>query len=61
MVLSGGTNRKHAKTLAAIFAHPVPANLRWSYVEALLASLGADISERAGSRIAEVLFEQVQV
>ncbi|HEY8011439.1 MAG TPA: type II toxin-antitoxin system HicA family toxin [Rudaea sp.] len=53
--------RKHAKVLAAIFAHPTPANILWRDIEALLRALGGDIEERAGSRIAVVLFGQVQV
>jgi hypothetical protein len=53
--------RKHAKTLAAIFAHPTPANILWQDIEALLTELGATISERRGSRVAVVLFGQVQV
>ena len=53
--------RKHAKTLTRIFAHPTPANIRWSDVEALFIDLGAKVIEREGSRIAVVLFNQVQV
>lgn len=54
-------NRKHAKTLATIFARPVSANIQWRDIEALFVGLGAKISEREGSRIAVVLFGQVQV
>jgi hypothetical protein len=53
--------RKHAKTLTAIFAHPTPGNILWRDIEALFAELGATISERQGSRVAVVLFRQVQV
>lgn len=42
---------KHARTLHAIFANPIRANIRWSDVEAMLASLGAEISEGSGSRV----------
>ena len=42
---------KHDKTLAAIFADPIRASLRWRDIEALLVSLGASIEERSGSRI----------
>lgn len=52
---------KHAKTLAAIFARPTPANIRWTDIEALLLFLGAARSEREGSRIAFVWNQQVQV
>lgn len=47
-------NRKHRKTLAAIFAGPTSGNIRWSDIEALLRALGAEIEEREGSRIAVV-------
>jgi hypothetical protein len=53
--------RKHAKTLTAIFAHPTSANVQWRDVEALFKSLGADLEEREGSRVAVILFGEVQV
>jgi hypothetical protein len=53
--------RKHQKILEAIYARPVSANIQWLDIEALLVELGADISERAGSRIALVLFDEVRV
>ena len=52
---------KHIKTLHSLFAHPVSANIKWSDIESLLKSLGAEIEERAGSRIAVFLFDEVQV
>ena len=48
--------RKHQKTLEAIFARPVSANVQWKDIEALFIGLGAEISEREGSRVAVVLF-----
>lgn len=45
----------------AIFAHPVSANIQWYDIEALFAELGAEISEREGSRVAVVLFDEVRV
>ena len=42
---------KHARTLRAIFADPVRGSVNWSDVEALLANLGAEISEGSGSRV----------
>lgn len=54
-------NRKHAKTLAAIFAHPTSANIQWRDVESIFKALGADIEERQGSRVAIILFGEVQV
>ena len=53
--------RKHQATLALIFKRPISGNIRWSDIEALLHELGAKVSEREGSRIAVVLFEQVKV
>jgi hypothetical protein len=48
-------NREHRRTLEAVFAKPVPANLEWRKIEALLVALGANIVEGAGSRVAFVL------
>ena len=42
---------KHDKTLAAIFAEPVRANIAWDDIESLLANHGAEISEGKGSRV----------
>ena len=40
---------KHRRTLAAIYK--VQANLDWTDVEALFVELGAELRERAGSRV----------
>jgi hypothetical protein len=53
--------RTHQKTLEAAFAHPTSANIAWKDIEALLAGLGAEVSEREGSRVAIVLFNEVRV
>jgi len=53
--------RGHRKTLLAIFAHPVSGNLPWQDIEALLLAMGAEISERAGSRVAIYLFNELRV
>ncbi|WP_235937293.1 type II toxin-antitoxin system HicA family toxin [Vreelandella azerica] len=53
--------RKHAKTLAAIFSRPVSGTIAWSDIESLFMALGAEVSEREGSRIAVVLFGEVRV
>ena len=42
---------KQRKTLHAIFAEPVRANILWSEVERLLVACGAEISEGRGSRV----------
>jgi hypothetical protein len=53
--------RKHQRTLALIFARTTSANVQWRDIEALFVELGAEISEREGSRIAVVLFDEVRV
>jgi len=42
---------KHRKTLQAIFAHPVRADIPWADIESLLVGCGAEISEGRGSRV----------
>jgi len=44
-----------------IFGRPTSGNVRWRDIEALFAEIGADISEREGSRVAVILFEEVRV
>ena len=53
--------RKHERTLELLFARPTSANVQWRDVEVLLSELGAEISEREGSRVAVVLFGEVRV
>lgn len=53
--------RKHQKTLELIFARPVSGNIQWRDIEALLAELGAEISEREGSRVGVRLFGERRV
>lgn len=53
--------RKTQRTLEAIYAHPLSSNLPWRDIEALFIELGADVSEREGSRVAIVLFGEVRV
>lgn len=48
-------NQRHQRTLQAIFAQPTPATLEWARVEALVRALGADVEERAGSRVGVAL------
>ena len=43
--------KKDRRTLAAIFAEPVRANVKWSDIEALLKTSGAEVSEGKGSRV----------
>ncbi len=49
--------QKHQRTLQAIFADPVRANVKWADIEAMLSAFGADISEGRGSRVRIALKE----
>ena len=53
--------RKHEKTLKQLFNRPTSGNISWADIESLFKALGADVSERAGSRVAVVLFDEVRV
>ncbi len=53
--------RKHRKTLELIFNRPVSGSIKWDDIEALFVALGAEVSEREGSRVAVVLFNEVRV
>jgi hypothetical protein len=53
--------QKHHRTLELIFSHPVIGSLPWRDIEALFQELGGEDSERAGSRVAVVLFSEVRV
>lgn len=44
-------NKKHKRTLDLIFKNPPPSNISWSDIEALLITLGAELTEGSGSRI----------
>ena len=48
-------NSAHRKVLAAIFARPTRADIRWRDIEGLVVALGGEVMERAGSRVAMVL------
>lgn len=54
-------NKKHQRTLKAIFAKPVQASVHWKDIEALFLAMGADIQEGRGSRIRILLNEQEAV
>ena len=54
--------RKPTKTLALIFKRPVSGSVRFGDALALLQDLGAAVeTNREGSRIAVVLFDEVRV
>jgi hypothetical protein len=44
-------DRKHRKTLEAIFEKPERANIVWRDIEVLFIALGAEIPEGSGSRV----------
>ena len=44
-------DRKHRKTLEAIFEKPERANIAWRDIEALFIALGAEVTEGNGSRM----------
>ena len=46
---------KHRRTFAALFEDPVRVNILWNDIVTLMKSLGADVTERAGSRVAFTL------
>lgn len=53
--------RKHQKTLELIFSRPTSGNVKWKDIEALFKALGAEVSEREGSRVEVFLFGEVRV
>lgn len=53
--------KKHQKILERIFASPVSGSIRWKEIELLFQEVGAEISEREGSRIGVKLFGEIQV
>jgi hypothetical protein len=44
-------NTTHRKTLAAVYAEPVPASLEWQRTEALLVAVSYHLIEGNGSRV----------
>ena len=42
---------KHRRTVQAIFAEPIRANVNWADIEAMLSAFGAEISPGKGSRV----------
>jgi hypothetical protein len=51
-------NRKHQKTLRAIFSVPTSASINFADIEKLLIASGAEVAEGRGSRLAFVLNNQ---
>ncbi len=48
--------RKHQRTLDLIFSRPVSGSIKWRDIESFFVVLGADVSEREGSRVGVKLF-----
>lgn len=53
--------RKHRQTLELIFSHPTSTKVEWHDIEALFRELGAQITEREGSRVGVRLFGERRV
>jgi HicA toxin of bacterial toxin-antitoxin, len=51
-------NNKQLKTLNAIFADPIPANIAWRDIVTLFEALGATITQGKGSRVRVLLNDQ---
>ena len=51
-------NKKHQKTLEAIFSQPTPGNLEWRRIEALFVALGAKVIEGDGSRVSFIINDE---
>lgn len=43
--------KKHNRILTTIFSDPIQPGILWRDIEVMLTSLGAEISERKGSRV----------
>jgi len=53
--------RVNQRTLELLYARPTSGNVKWRAIEALFIELGAEVTEREGSRVAVVLFGEVRV
>ena len=60
-IITPPMKRKHQTTLKRIYARPVSGNINWIDIEALFIELGAELSEREGSRIGVRLFGERRV
>ena len=60
-VLENGTiktmKKRHQRIVELIFSRPTSGNVQWRDVESLFIELGAEIEERAGSRVSVFLFD----
>ena len=53
--------RKHQKILEQIFLRPVSGNIKWKDIEILFIALGAELTEREGSRVEVFLFNEIRI
>ncbi len=53
--------RGSRRTLEHLFARPTRGTIRWKAIETLFLDLGAELTEREGSRIGIYLFGEVRV
>lgn len=53
--------RKRQRIIDLIFSRPTSANIQWRDIEALFIELGAEVEERARSRVSVCLFEEVRI
>ena len=53
--------RKHRKILEQLFLRPVSGNIKWRDIETLFVALGAELSEREGSRVEVFLFNEIRI
>ncbi|MBX3001234.1 MAG: type II toxin-antitoxin system HicA family toxin [Caldilineaceae bacterium] len=44
-------NKRHQRTLSAIYERPERSDIPWRDIEALFADLGAEIAQGSGSRV----------
>jgi hypothetical protein len=52
LAIIASMNRTHRETLEAIFTTPVPRVLPWRRIEALFITIGCEVIEGSGSRVA---------
>jgi hypothetical protein len=53
--------RKHQRTLELVYKRPISGSVKWRDIEALFVALGAEVTEREGSRIGVKLFADRRV
>lgn len=53
--------RRHHATLKAVFNRPTSGGIKWSDILALFQELGAEVTEREGSRVGVRLFGERRV